>query len=48
MNFIKNTAKLVITYAAIGASCVVGYMGGYMLCEEKIEPVLSKKLHKEH
>lgn len=48
MNFAKNTVKLVITYAAMGAACVIGYMGGYMLWEEKIEPALSKKANKKH
>ena len=47
MNFAKNTVKLVITYAAMGAACVIGYMGGYMLWEESISPAL-ERLHKKH
>ena len=43
MNFVKNTIKLTITYAAMGAACVIGYMGGYKLWEEKIEPALSNR-----
>lgn len=46
MKFITNLLGQTITYAVIGAGCVIGYMAGSEIYCEKIGPKLKEKLRK--
>ena len=48
MKFLKNTIENFVGFAAIAAGTIIGYCSGMTLYNEKIEPWMKGKLHKEN
>ena len=48
MKFLKNTIENFVGFAAIAAGIIIGYCAGMTLYDEKIEPWMMEKLHKEN
>lgn len=46
MKFVTNVIGTALVYATFGAAIVIGYNAGEKLWEDKLEPMMDKKLHK--
>lgn len=47
MKFVTNLIGTMVVYAGIAAATMIGFGAGQKLYEDKIEPIMEKKLHKE-